>query len=87
MPLNTEEQPAGGRIPAVAFSYWFVDAPRVLATVQTVVLNIVDQLNEKDTNETVHQMEENGFGTEAKINRCKDATVQNTETNYPILVD
>ena len=36
---------------------WFVDAARVLFAQQTVVLRVVDQLDEEDANERVANLE------------------------------
>ena len=46
---------------------WLVDTTSVLAASETVVLHVVDQLNEKDADEAVAELEYDSFGTQEAV--------------------
>ena len=67
MPLDAEKQVRRCRVPRVLLRDWLVDTTSVLAASETIVLHVVDQLDEKDADEAVAELEYDSFGTQEAV--------------------
>jgi len=83
--LNTEKKGRGGRIPGVTLRDWLVEATGILTTPQTVVLYIVDQLDEVHSDEAISKLKEGGLGAEDSEDTCKDGDMPEREPGHTVL--